>query len=75
MQCNLDRKGQITRFVWGILCFVVAGGLGYGAWRGSIEGAWVWIAIGLCVAFGALGFWQAKKKWCVMRAMGIKTPL
>ncbi|MHC4997392.1 MAG: hypothetical protein ACYTGQ_20395 [Planctomycetota bacterium] len=75
MQCNIDRKGQIMRFVWGILCLAVAAVLGFLAWRGSIEGAWVWITIGLCVAFGLLGIYEARKKWCVVRAMGVKTPL
>lgn len=73
MQCNIDKKGQIARFIWGILCLTAAATLGALRYNNALTGVWVWPLTGVCVAFGLLGFYEAKHKWCIMRAMGVKT--
>lgn len=66
MQCNIDARGKRARFISGCLCMIVA----VVVWV-----MWNWIA-GLVIALAA-GFqiFEARQGWCVMRAMGFKTPM
>jgi len=72
MQCNIDENGSRIRFRLGVACVMV--GLLIGllqAYRGGgVEG---WIASGALLACGAFMIFEARKRWCVMRAMGFKT--
>jgi hypothetical protein len=73
MQCNIDQRGVKVRRVWGVMMFLVGGMLGMMSfWSGTW---WLWAVAGLCVAAGIFAFWEARKKWCAVRAMGIKTPM
>ena len=73
LTCNIDERGVRARRIWGVLC-VLAGivmvgvALLVGTW-------WLWIVAGVMMAAGAFAFYESKKKWCAMRAMGIKTPV
>ena len=49
---------------------VVLGGLAL--WWGSW---WLWCLVGVCVLAGGLAVFEGRKKWCVLRAMGVKTPV
>jgi hypothetical protein len=60
---NIDRKGRIARAMFGVIC-VVSGLL-------LVRYSW-WVSSAL-VAFGALGFYEAFRGWCLMRACGFKT--
>jgi hypothetical protein len=71
MQCNIDEKGARLRRTWGIMNVVVAVLLAGLAWWSGIW--WLWIAAGVCAAAGTFAIYEARKKWCVMRAMGMKT--
>ena len=73
MQCNIDRRGSQMRLIWGIVNLAVAAVMAGIAFWASIW--WLWIVAGACVALGALAVFEARKKWCVIRAMGIKTPM
>jgi hypothetical protein len=73
MLCNIDARGARIRLVWGILNLIAAAlaaaaAIGWHLW-------WPWIVAGLCAAAGIFALFEARKKWCVMRALGIKTPL
>ena len=71
MQCNIDEKGAQFRRVWGILNVMgaaVLGGLAY--WSGIW---WLWIISGVTGAAGAFAIFEAHKKWCIIRSMGLKT--
>jgi hypothetical protein len=71
--CNIDDKGARVRRVWGVMCLMIAGLLGAMAyWSGTW---WLWIIVGAAFCFGVLGLYEARQKWCVMRAMGVKTPM
>ena len=75
MECNLDARGKAARMVGGIagvmfglvmavlLALDVVGGLAASSVAaGSLFG-------------GAFAIFEARAGWCVVRAMGIRTPL
>lgn len=71
MQCNIDATGQMVRRIWGALCLTGAAGCAAGAYFGAIW--WLYLLAGGLVIGGLFAFWEAQKKWCIVRAMGIKT--
>ena len=71
--CNIDRRGAAVRRVWGALNLVAA--LVFAALAWWIGPWWLWVIAAVCAVGGLLAFYEARKKWCVVRAMGIKTPL
>ncbi len=73
MQCNIDAKGKAVRLIWGIAMLLIAAGLVVLTLLEVLTGLWTWISIGICTFFGLLGVYEARKGWCVVRAMGIKT--
>jgi hypothetical protein len=73
MECNIDARGARFRLVWGILnllaaVLAAAAALWWHLW-------WPWIITGLTAAGGLFAIFESRKKWCAMRALGIKTPL
>lgn len=42
---------------------------------GALSGWWVWIVAVILAASGMLGLYEARKGWCMMRAMGFRTPM
>jgi hypothetical protein len=73
MQCNIDERGARLRRTWGIMNLVTAAVLAGLAWWSGIW--WLWIIVAACAGGGAFALFEARKKWCVMRAMGMKTPV
>lgn len=70
--CNIDRRGRVARAIWGA-CFVALG-VALLVWRPSA--GWVgWIAVASCLGMGVFSIIEACIGWCVMRAMGWKTPM
>jgi hypothetical protein len=71
MECNIDERGAMYRRVWGAMNLVLAAVVvGLALWSGIW---WLWIIAAACTGFGVLGLYEAKNKWCIMRAMGVKT--
>jgi hypothetical protein len=71
MQCNIDGRGVRFRRVWGAMNVMVGVVLaGLGLWSGIW---WVWILAGACLLAGGFAIYESRKKWCVLRAMGVKT--
>jgi low affinity Fe/Cu permease len=71
LTCNIDSKGAKLRRVWGIMALFMAallGGLAY--WS---ETWWLWIVVAVAASAGIFALFEAQKKWCAVRAMGIKT--
>lgn len=66
LSCNIDWRGRVARGVSGAVC-VAAGAAAW--WCG-----WA-VAGGVLVAGGFFQFFEAAKGWCVMRAMGFRTPM
>jgi len=73
MQCNIDHRGARVRLWWGIGSLLVAVTLAVIAlWRQSvIVGC---IATAAAVG-GGFAIFEARKRWCVLRAVGIKTKI
>ncbi|RPG13407.1 MAG: hypothetical protein CBC32_002170 [Proteobacteria bacterium TMED72] len=71
MKCNIDARGKAIRLLSG-LCCLVAGLLTLVF--GGLEG--VPVIVGACLLIGG-GFmaFEGWSGWCVVRAMGFKTPV
>jgi hypothetical protein len=74
MQCNIDAKGKVVRLIYGAV-FLAAGIALVLIWAipGGTWAAWV-VSVALCIS-GAFAIFEARAGWCVMRAMGFKTPM
>lgn len=73
MQCNIDDKGARVRKTWGIMNIFVAlilGGLAF--WTGIW---WLWLIMAAMLLAGSFAIYESRKKWCALRAMGIKTSI
>jgi hypothetical protein len=74
MTCNIDRKGRAARLISGIVLVVVGVVLALTWARQS--GWWLaWVAPLAAVGLGLFQVFEAWKGWCVMRAMGFRTPM
>ena len=72
--CNIDSKGKAVRLVSGLVVTLVAVLLIL-FWAVRVGGWVAWTASVLLVLFGAFQIFEARKGWCVVRAMGFKTPI
>ena len=74
MQCNIDAKGKAVRMVGGLVTLAVAvvlvvlTAVQVVPWWGYL------IAVGAALG-GAFQVFEARAGWCVIRAMGFKTPV
>jgi hypothetical protein len=75
MHCNIDPRGRRLRMISGIFCCAAAGVLvvlafvlAHGFWGLLLGGA-------ALLAGGLFQIFEARKGWCAVRALGIKTPL
>jgi hypothetical protein len=74
LQCNIDSRGKAVRLVYGVVLVLVGVVLaGFWAWPGGSVFAWV-VSIAV-LAGGAFAIFEARAGWCVVRAMGFKTPV
>jgi len=75
MKCNIDAKGKAVRFKLGLLA--VAGALSCSAMIliGLVSDPLFWYPTGGIAAGGMLALFEARTGWCVVRAMGFKTPI
>lgn len=74
MQCNIDSRGRMARIVTGAVTSAVGLGLILAAALGGIPGWATWAGLG-CLAGGGFSIFEGAKGWCVVRAMGFKTPI
>ncbi len=75
MQCNIDARGKAARLKMGILALIgslILSGLILG---GVFEGQIWWFMAGSSAIGGAFAIFEARAGWCIVRAMGFKTPL
>jgi cytochrome c biogenesis protein CcdA len=73
--CNIDAKGRVVRFVTGV--FAVLGGfiMALLITQNILPSEVYWIPVIGSIAGGIFAMWEARAGWCVVRAIGIKTPL
>jgi hypothetical protein len=75
MQCNIDARGKAVRLVWGIINLVVGAVFVGLSFSGVLTGNWAWIVGVAAILGGAFAVFEARAGWCVVRAMGFKTPV
>jgi hypothetical protein len=74
LECNIDSRGRVARLVYGIV-LIVAGVVAAALWAWPRGGAVPWVVSVALVVGGAFAVFEARAGWCVMRAMGFKTPI
>ena len=74
MQCNIDARGKRLRLINGIVTLAIGIGLLFG-WAIHSVGWVPWVTTVAVLAAGAFMIFQARAGWCVVRAMGFKTPI
>jgi hypothetical protein len=75
MQCNIDARGKRLRLINGIVTVAVGLVLLF-TWALPAAAGWLpWAVTVGVLASGAFMIWQARAGWCVVRAMGFKTPI
>lgn len=75
MECNIDQKGRLARLYTGIFAIAVGIAIALLTYLSVIPAALGWIAVAGSVFGGAFAIFEARKGWCIVRAVGIKTPL
>ena len=72
--CNIDARGKVVRLIYGIVMIALAAVLLF-AWAMPTGSLWARVVTVLCALGGAFAVFEARAGWCVMRAMGFKTPM
>tara|TARA_A100001037_G_scaffold292769_1_gene308518 strand:- start:638 stop:865 length:228 start_codon:yes stop_codon:yes gene_type:complete len=75
MECNIGAKGKAARLRLGLMALAGALALALVILTGFIEGTIWWYGVGAAGFGGLFSIWEARAGWCVVRAMGFKTPL
>ena len=74
-ECNLDAKGKAARLLGGIASIIGALILAGLLATDIIAFGLGWYAVGGAIFGGAFAIFEARAGWCIVRAIGIKTPL
>ncbi len=75
MECNIDQKGRLARLYTGIVAIAFGIVLALLTYLSVIPAALGWVTVGGIIFGGAFAIFEARKGWCIVRAVGIKTPL
>jgi hypothetical protein len=74
LQCNIDARGKLARLIYGVVLLIL-GLVLLLAWALPTGGLWAWAVTIVSLLGGAFAIFEARAGWCVVRAMGIKTPM
>jgi Co/Zn/Cd efflux system component len=74
MQCNIDQRGRLVRLAAGALLDGLGMVLVVLAAIGTLQGSWPWVAGIAAMVGGAILIFEGLRGWCVLRAMGLRTP-
>lgn len=75
MQCNIDAKGKAVRLVSGIVVTLIGLVLLVLGLLDVIEPNWIYVVATATLLSGAFQIYEGWCGWCIMRAMGFKTPI
>ncbi len=75
MQCNIDAKGKAARMRMGLVTMAGAAILGGLILGGILSSTYWWYLFGAVTFGGAFTIFEARAGWCIVRAMGFKTPI
>ena len=73
LTCNSEAKGKAIRLIYGV-ALVVLGAVLCLLWARPAGTWWAWLISVACVAGGGFAVFEARAGWCVLRAVGIRTP-
>ncbi len=73
--CNIDAKGRVVRFVTGIFAIIAGLVLAILVTQGVLSPEPYWMLVAGSIIGGIFAMWEARAGWCVVRAIGIRTPL
>ena len=74
LTCNIDARGKLVRLIYGVV-FLLTGIALLFFWTLPSGGAISWIVTVALIIGGAFAIFAAHAGWCVVRAMGFKTPI
>ena len=74
LQCNIDARGKLVRMIYGV-GLVLIGIAALFSWAIPIGGWIAWVVTALLIGGGGFAIFEARAGWCVVRAMGFKTPV
>jgi uncharacterized membrane protein HdeD (DUF308 family) len=74
LTCNIDARGKFARLIYGII-MIVLGVVALLVWALPTNSVWAWIVTAILLLGGAFSVFEARAGWCIVRAMGIKTPM
>jgi hypothetical protein len=74
MQCNIDAKGKAVRLVAGAAIEATGWTLGALGFLGILS-EWALYVGALAIVGGLVMVFEGLAGWCVIRALGIRTPL
>lgn len=74
MQCNIDARGKAVRLLAGTL-FTGGGLVALVLWQMSILPDWFWMVGTAATVCGLVMIAEARAGWCILRAMGLRTPV
>ena len=75
VECNIDAKGKAARFVGGLASIAGAFVLAALLLTETLTLDFGWYAVAAAVFGGAFAIFEARAGWCIVRALGFKTPL
>jgi len=75
VECNIDAKGKAARFVGGLASIAGAFVLAALLLTETLTLDFGWYAVAGAVFGGAFAIFEARAGWCIVRALGFKTPL
>ncbi len=74
LKCNIDARGKAARLICGVLMVGIGAAMAW-FWAWQSGGIISWICP-ICVMLGGLfAIFEARAGWCVLRAMGVQTPM
>ena len=74
LSCNIDRRGRLARLIYGIIVALL-GVVLVVLWARDSESVVRWAVSVAVILAGLFAVFEAGAGWCVMRAMGFRTPL
>ena len=74
LQCNINAKGKAIRLAYGF-ALVIGGIVLAWLWAWPSGSAWAWVICGAAVGGGAFAVFEGWAGWCVVRALGFRTPV
>jgi hypothetical protein len=73
LTCNIDGRGKLIRLICGIVA-LGAGIVVLLAWALGSAAVTPWLISLVLTVGGAFAIFEARAGWCVVRAMGVRTP-